>query len=716
MRAFRLAAGLAIVGTLVHCGIRDAQEEESLGRNQAALCQSGWPATFAQGGGANEWWVEFKIGGGTVQSAYLEVPGRANVVLGYRDTKWSSSLAAKIPTGTQVILHATNSAGASAQTVTFAYLSTTTPATDTCSGGGGSDGGDTCGWSPAITQGAGANEWWVEYAIAGGTTRSASLVVDGGSTVALAFSESKWRGSPSARIPTGATVHLHAEDTSGQTIDTTSFRYLVDAAPALAPCGDTDGGTPDAGTCAGFDPAWRQGGGANEWWIEYAIPNATSASLQIAGGASMTLSLQNTKWSASPTAKVATGTSVVLRATNGAGQTAETSPFRYLVDTAPVTKPCDGGTPDAGGGGSGDPYDPNGVLTYEFTFDAAAMAVLSSTNEADNDKWVHGTFKQGNDVLTDVGFRRKGHSTFRSLPQKAAFKVRFDKYVKGQKWKGYTDLTLNNSMSDPTFISERLSYHLYRAAGLPAERAASAHVTINGANYGLYANIETPNDQLIERLFGANANTLYEINWGSQWQPGVENGFEEDEGDGSYADVHALFNAVQAANDATLINDVSSVLDAREWLEFSAMEGLIGDWDGYAFGKWGSHNYFMAGDVSGRFSLIPWSTDGTLSDRQGGIDVSMPQDVAEGIPTLLGRCKRSTACWSAYKDQMRAVLAVFESGNIVNLAQTWHAQVDPYVVADPKREATLDYYHSESTNLIDWLTGRPAKVRAQLGL
>jgi len=124
-------------------------------------------------------------------------------------------------------------------------------------------------------------------------------------------------------------------------------------------------------------------------------------------------------------------------------------------------------------------------------------------------------------------------------------------------------------------------------------------------------------------------------------------------------------------------------------LKFSATEAAVGHHDGYGFGIWGSHNYFMAGDLNGRFSLVPWSTDLTMSNRATVVDANQPLDTTGGGPTLLGRCKVSATCWNAYKDQTRIVLADYESLGLVTLAQTWHAQVHPLVVADPKREAPL---------------------------
>lgn len=590
-------------------------------------------------------------------------------------------------------------------------------------------------WSPTWQQRSGANEWWVEYGIGGASVASAHLeIVSSGAIVPLTLQWSKWVGPSSTRLVKGTQVIVHAETTTGMKAQTKPFGYLVVTAPVSDPCtggadAGADSGSTDGGACTNaWSPAWSQTTSANEWWVEYAITGGTvkAARLEVPGIGDVALALSWGKWVGPSAFRIPSGTQVVVHATSSLDQTAQTVPFRYLVDLKPTTKPCtagDAGSDAAADGGAdggvitpADVYDPNKVLTYELGFDAAALAILESTAEADQKTWVHGSFKAGNTFFADVGVRRKGSSTFRALPQKAAFKIRFDRYVSGQYFAGYRDLTLNNSMSDPTFIAERLSYHVFRSVGLPAQRAASAQVTINGAPWGLYTNVETPNKQLNTRLFGANGKTLYEVNYGSQWLPGVEDGFEEEVGDGTLADVTALLNAVQAAQNATLLGDVAGHLDTTEWLKFSATEAAVGHYDGYGFGIWGSHNYFMAGDVNGRFSLLPWSTDLTMSNRATVVDASQPLDTQGGGPTLLGRCKLSAPCWSAYKEQMKIVLAAYEGLGLVNLAQTWHAQVHPLVVADPKREAPLAYYASETTNLYAWLAARPGVIRGQLGL
>jgi spore coat protein CotH len=260
---------------------------------------------------------------------------------------------------------------------------------------------------------------------------------------------------------------------------------------------------------------------------------------------------------------------------------------------------------------------------------------------------------------------------------------------------------LNNSVSDSTYLGERLSYAVFRAAGLPAQRANSATVAINGQSYGLYVNLETPNREFLQRVFPGTWKSLYEINYGSEWSSGVELGFEEQVGDTTKADVAALFQAVDGRGNQPLLTALAPRLDTTEWLRFSAAEAAVGDYDGYAFSIYGSHNYFMAADTAGVFRLVPWSLDLTMSDRISVVNAAQPRPIPNSGPTMLGYCKTDAGCWAQYKIQVNAVLAAYSALSLPALAQTWHAQIDPYVVADPKTETPLVTYTADTALLYD---------------
>jgi peptidoglycan/xylan/chitin deacetylase (PgdA/CDA1 family) len=229
------------------------------GTDAGATCA--FNPTWQQTTYANEWWIEYAISG-AVASASLQVVGGATVTLSQSYDKWVGSTTAQIPSGTQVIVRATSSTNQSAETKPFAFLVTTSPVTACAAGtdagsdaggtkdaGGTTDAGTkdaggttdagacTAALNPTWSQGSGANNWWAEYSIT--TTRtiaSAYLEVVGGQTVPLSLQWSKWGGPASARIATGASVIVHAEDTLGARAQTRPFGYLSVKTPLTEAC------------------------------------------------------------------------------------------------------------------------------------------------------------------------------------------------------------------------------------------------------------------------------------------------------------------------------------------------------------------------------------------------------------------------------------------------------------------------------------------------
>ncbi len=332
-----------------------------------------------------------------------------------------------------------------------------------------------------------------------------------------------------------------------------------------------------------------------------------------------------------------------------------------------------------------DLYDQATLPKFELTLDDQAMAILRATSREDKGTWVHGSFKFGSIVFADVGVRAKGGTTFRALPAKSSLKVKFNKWVKGHKLYGLEELTLNNNVVDRNFLRQRITYYVFNAMGLPASRANTAELAINGENYGLYSNVETPDENFMARALGPNATTLYEAHAPGTWLPGSDGRWEIDipaagAPAGTKPDLNLLFQAVASASDEDLLADLDSHLHTKQWLRFCATEALVGHTDGYGFSFWGSHNYYLAGDRDGKFKILPWSTDQALHDHPSTVDASKPS-----TEVVLARCARSTACWDAYKAEMRSVLAVYETLDLVNLAKQWHDQIN--VLAKSRPEA-----------------------------
>jgi spore coat protein CotH len=217
-----------------------------------------------------------------------------------------------------------------------------------------------------------------------------------------------------------------------------------------------------------------------------------------------------------------------------------------------------------------------------------------------------------------VGVRLKGGPFgFRSLAGKAAFKLKFNHAVAGQRFQGLKRLTLNSMVQDDSMIHETLAYAAFRAAGVPAPRTGYAYVRVNGAGYGVYLDVETLDDVALQHLFPTTQH-LYEGEYTDDVVPGGAAAFEVDEGsDTDRSDLDALIDAVNA--DGPLSENIGPLADLTEMTRQWAVERYIGHWDSYsgwddsAFGPYSPNNYFLHSDASGRFSMLPWGADQTWS-------------------------------------------------------------------------------------------------------
>lgn len=378
-----------------------------------------------------------------------------------------------------------------------------------------------------------------------------------------------------------------------------------------------------------------------------------------------------------------------------------------------------GGEPDAGPGpieDADDFYSPDRLVEIELTLPPESLAGL----EAAPREYQPGTLRVGDLVLEDVGVRLKGGASFRGLDGKASFKVKTDELVAGQRLFGLRRLTLNNDLQDPSGLHERLGYRFMRAAGVAAPRCNSARVSVNGEYWGLYANVESIDDEFVEAQFGAPAGNLYDSVYFADLLPGAEAAFEletnTDTADRS--DLHAL---VLAANDpsGTFVDDVAPLLDLDAVLELGAAQAILADWDGY-FGA--RNNYKLYHDpVSDRFVILPWGIDQTFGASDSGWDAGGPYDIWGSQSEryngwIFIRCKEEPACRDLYEQAVRDALDRWRELPLVEELEAAADQIRASVAEEPRRESDdpgADF-ENEFRRTRSFIRGRADEVSAEL--
>jgi spore coat protein H len=112
------------------------------------------------------------------------------------------------------------------------------------------------------------------------------------------------------------------------------------------------------------------------------------------------------------------------------------------------------------------------------------------------------TVREGPLVWTNVAVHLKGaYGSFRPVEDKPGLTLNFDKLAEGQRFHGLQKISLNNSVQNPSYVSEHIARELHNRAGVPTPRVDYATVELNGRQLGLYVLVEGWNKQFLKRHF-----------------------------------------------------------------------------------------------------------------------------------------------------------------------------------------------------------------------
>lgn len=209
-------------------------------------------------------------------------------------------------------------------------------------------------------------------------------------------------------------------------------------------------------------------------------------------------------------------------------------------------------------------------------------------------------------TYSNVGVHLKGGAgSYRNVDDRPGLTLKFDKFAPGQTFHGLEKLHLNNSVQDPTLMSENLGNALFREAGVPATRVTYARVWINDRDMGVFVLKEGFDDAFLRRFFENPKGTLYEGGFLRDIDGGMPERVNKARKDPSK--ISALIAASREGDPAARKKKLDAVLDVDRFLSFMAMEALTAHWDGYCPQV---NNYRVYHDPArDRLVFVPHGTD-----------------------------------------------------------------------------------------------------------
>jgi hypothetical protein len=352
-------------------------------------------------------------------------------------------------------------------------------------------------------------------------------------------------------------------------------------------------------------------------------------------------------------------------------------------------------------------FKPTTIVTIDLELPESSIDSLN----ADGSVYAPGTFtmlygrKRYGPWSVEVRLKGRWGSA-RDLGGKAAFKVKFPN--SRQRVSGLKKLTLNNMVQDPSYITETISYELFRAMGVPAPRTGYAVVSVNGADYGLHLNVETPDKLMFSKWFPREETKhLYEGSYGCcyNWHDAYDgNHFDVDEGDpADRSDLAALLATLELEGEAWR-HAAEQIADLRELTAMWAVEIYVGHWDGYAPTV---NNYYIHNTVSGRITMHPWGLDQTLGSNGAWMSFS-----GQGWGNLLDKCLTDVVCSGYFSD---AVIATRNKAVALGLdvkATTVFESIRALIAADSRREFSAETADAYRDATVNFLLARPGSVDA----
>jgi len=383
--------------------------------------------------------------------------------------------------------------------------------------------------------------------------------------------------------------------------------------------------------------------------------------------------------------------------------------------------------------------------------------------------------------IENVAIRTKGGSSLEDVSAakgtRYSLKIEFDHNDKGITYHGLDKLSLNNMIYDKTYMKDYITYQMMRKMGVVSPLTSYSYVTINGADHGLFLNIEGIEDSFLRRNYGIDSGALYKpenggkdpdesevqenldateegtdfdwenIDWDSLSEEEMQKYAElfgemdEEPGDAeclkyiddkisSYpaifdlaktkvkkSDKKRLINSIQILNSG---KNVGSVVDTEQVMKYFVVHNFVSNDDGYTSKN--VHNYYLY-EKNGKMSMIPWDYNlafGTMGDHNEAEVINQSMDTlltGEDVST------RPMFGWMINNEKYKAMYHKYyeqfiseqiDSGEIAKLIDDTAALLTPFIEKDPTKFYSADTFESGVTTLKKYMALRSQKIKYEL--
>ncbi len=232
------------------------------------------------------------------------------------------------------------------------------------------------------------------------------------------------------------------------------------------------------------------------------------------------------------------------------------------------------------------------------------------------------------DTIDNIGFRLRGNTS--QFSAKKSFKISFNTFEAGRKYKGLEKMNINGEHNDPSVIRAKLYWDLCRQFGVIAPRCNHVELYINGEYRGLHLNVEHIDEEFVQLRYGSQIGNLYKclypadlnyINsnpdsykYESNGQRAYDLKTNTDEDD--YSDLATFIDVLNNTSSSFLTCELEKVFNVQDYLKIIALDILTAHWDGPIFNK--NNFYLYSNPYTGKMEFIPYDPDNSFGIRWFG--------------------------------------------------------------------------------------------------
>ena len=360
-------------------------------------------------------------------------------------------------------------------------------------------------------------------------------------------------------------------------------------------------------------------------------------------------------------------------------------------------------------------FNPLRLHEVKVDIDPADWAALKANFQTD--QYYAANVTIDGEMVRQVGIRSRGKGSRSGT--KPGIKLDMNKYVSGQEFHGYKAIQVLNSIQDPSYLHDLLTYSVYEAAGIAAPQIATTKMFVNGDYVGLYLLEESVEKQFLRTRIGEDGGTLYKYEFTVPYlltyrsdavSAYVPDPFKpetnETSFDGGLAD---FIKAVNQTPASTFTQTISAYIDPQKFLTYIAVENAVAEYDGFV-GEFGLNNFYLY-QLAGtkKFMMIPWDKDGSFHAAEW--PVLQRLDANE----LTKRLIADPALKSYYLSQVKAIATTFVTPAFLS---TKVDQIYPLfkdaAFADPLKPFSNADIDASIAGIKGLIAARAANVTAQI--